>query len=91
MADHGAADDFVDVHAGKAEAIDEASKRGRQHVEVAEIGIERVRATEGNSGPADDRHLPNRLLHSLETPIIALTGAWARGVCRDCGAEASVH
>ena len=80
MGDDGAANHLVDVHAAKIEAIDQAGQRGGQHLQIAEIGIERVRAAEGNAGSADDRHLPDGLLHSLDTPNRAAPGARAEHV-----------
>ncbi len=55
---HGAADHLVDMDAMQREALDEPAERGRQHVEIGEFGVSRVRAAERDPDPAQHRNPP---------------------------------
>jgi hypothetical protein len=63
MRDDGAADDLVDVLALETKAIDEAIQRRRHHVEIGEIGIERIGTTKGNAHATDHRNAPKLSCH----------------------------
>ena len=56
--DHRAGHDFADALALEVELVGEAAERGRQHREVALVGVAGMAAAEGDAGRADDRDFP---------------------------------
>ena len=86
VGDDGAADHLVDVLALQVVAIDERVERAGHQVEIGEVGIEGVRAAEGNARSADHRDASQKTLHLvlplwLECYSAAAACAGAAGVC----------